>query len=229
MPDCGSGYDNLEMELLHRLRSGEIKPATGAKRAVRAFDNATAFRLLAAHRESAARQRAIRSNEDAETIVLSINAKLEKMRQRMLASPVIDVECNDLHELLDWLLKLPEKERLIQLRNLNPDQKEEFSTHWRLAAARRCSRAAHDPGCFRTTMGWRRQWRCPGHICRRHVGRNELEWCCLICRSWRQIVATSRNERSGTLHSRYRRRRPCSGKSLIVRSRRHGLDRACRR
>lgn len=79
------GYDHLEMELLHRLRTGEVKPATGARRGVRAFDNATAFRLLAAHRESAARQRAIRDNEDAEAIILSINAKLEKMRQRRLA------------------------------------------------------------------------------------------------------------------------------------------------
>ena len=88
------GYDHLEMELLHRLRNGEVKPASGAKRGVRAFDNGTAFRLLAAHRDSAARFRAIRSNEDAEAIVLSINATLEKMRQRRLAAPpqVIDAE-----------------------------------------------------------------------------------------------------------------------------------------
>ncbi len=89
------GYEHLEMELLHRLRTGELKPASGAKRGVRAFDNATALRLLAAHRESAARQRAIRSSEDAEAIVLSINAKLERMRQRMLAPPAIDVEPHD--------------------------------------------------------------------------------------------------------------------------------------
>ncbi len=80
------GYDHLEMELLHRLRNGEVKPASGAKRGVRAFDNATAFRLLAAHRDSAARFRAIRGNEDAEAIVQSINATLEKMRQRRLAA-----------------------------------------------------------------------------------------------------------------------------------------------
>jgi hypothetical protein len=94
------GYDHLEMEMLHRLRTGEVKPASGAKRGVRGFDNATAFRLLAAHRDSAARHRAIRSNEDAEAIVLSINAKLERMRQRMLSPPlidgaIIDVEIND--------------------------------------------------------------------------------------------------------------------------------------
>ena len=70
------------MELLRRLRDGEIKPAAGAKKGTRTFDNATALRLLAAHRESAARQRAIRSNEDSEAIIQSINAKLETMRQR---------------------------------------------------------------------------------------------------------------------------------------------------
>lgn len=90
------GYDHLEMELLNRLRSGEVKPPSSAKRGVRAFDNATALRLLAAHRDSATRQRAVHSNEDAEAIILSINAKLESMRQRRLAASasaqVIDAE-----------------------------------------------------------------------------------------------------------------------------------------
>ena len=79
------GYDHLEMDLLHRLRTGEIKPPAGAKKASRTFDNATAFRLLAAHRDSAARQRAVRSNRDAAMIVESINRKLGLMRQRMIA------------------------------------------------------------------------------------------------------------------------------------------------
>lgn len=88
------GYDHLEMELLARLRTGEVKPAAGAKRGVRAFDNATAFRLLAAHRDSAARQRAVRSHEDAEAIIASINRKLDLMRQRRQAASqrVIDGE-----------------------------------------------------------------------------------------------------------------------------------------
>ncbi|MEQ1496366.1 MAG: hypothetical protein ABL912_11495 [Novosphingobium sp.] len=93
------GYDHLEMELLRRLRDGEIKPAAGAKKGTRTFDNATALRLLAAHRDAAARQRAISSNEDSEAIIQSINAKLEVIRQRRLAAPetpaaqqVIDVE-----------------------------------------------------------------------------------------------------------------------------------------
>ena len=80
------GYDHLEMELLRRLRDGEIKPAAGAKKGTRTFDNATALRLLAAHREAAARQRAIHSNQDSEAIIQSINAKLEVMRQRRLAA-----------------------------------------------------------------------------------------------------------------------------------------------
>jgi hypothetical protein len=80
------GYDHLEMELLRRLRDGEIKPAAGARKGTRTFDNATALRLLAAHREAAARQRAIHTNEDSEAIIQSINAKLETMRQRRLAA-----------------------------------------------------------------------------------------------------------------------------------------------
>jgi hypothetical protein len=93
------GYDHLEMELLRRLRDGEIKPAAGTKRGTRTFDNATALRLLAAHRDAAARQRAIHTNEDSEAIIQSINAKLEGIRQRRLAAPetpaaeqVIDVQ-----------------------------------------------------------------------------------------------------------------------------------------
>ena len=81
------GYDHLEMELLARLREGEIRPAANARRGVRIFDNAVSLRLLAAHRESAARGRAIRSNEEAEVIVHSINASLEQMRRRLLAPP----------------------------------------------------------------------------------------------------------------------------------------------
>lgn len=80
------GYDHLEMELLHRLRTGAMKPASGAKRGVRAFDNATAFRLLAAHREAVSKQRAVNSNRDAAAIIVSINTKLETMRQRWLAA-----------------------------------------------------------------------------------------------------------------------------------------------
>lgn len=80
------GYENLKMELLRRLRDGEVKLAPGARRGMRQYDNATAFRLLAAHRDSAARQQAIRGNADAATIILSINAKLDLMRERKLSA-----------------------------------------------------------------------------------------------------------------------------------------------
>lgn len=77
------GYDNLEMDLLHRLRVGELDGGDKAKaRAKRKFDNGTAFRLLAAHRETVKRQRAIREIEDEEAIFASINAKLDAMQAR---------------------------------------------------------------------------------------------------------------------------------------------------
>ena len=75
------GYDNLEFELLDRLRNGIVTDAEGRK-----FDNAAALRLLTAHRESVNRERALRDNEDAARIVESINAKLDLMRERALAA-----------------------------------------------------------------------------------------------------------------------------------------------
>lgn len=93
------GYDHLEMHLLHRLREGEIKPASGAKRAVRTYDNATAFRLLTVHREQVARQRAIHENRNADAILASIDAKIDMMRERSAkaASKVAsdEPECDD--------------------------------------------------------------------------------------------------------------------------------------
>jgi hypothetical protein len=80
------GYDNLEMELLHRLRTGELKPLTGAKKASRSFDNATAFRLLAVHRESAVRERAVREQVSAADIRASIDRKVEELRRRVMAA-----------------------------------------------------------------------------------------------------------------------------------------------
>jgi hypothetical protein len=80
------GYDNLEMELLHRLRSGEVKPAAGAKRAGRSFDNGIAFRLLLAHRESATRARATRENVSAAQVRAAIDRKVAEIRARVLAN-----------------------------------------------------------------------------------------------------------------------------------------------
>lgn len=78
------GYDNLEMELLCRLRTGEVKPAAGAKKGVRTFDNATALRLLAAHRESTTRERALRQHTSAEDVRAAIDRKVEELRRRVM-------------------------------------------------------------------------------------------------------------------------------------------------
>lgn len=78
------GYDNLEMDLLHRLRTGELKAAAGAKRATRSFDNATALRLLGAHRESAVRERAVRAHVNAADIRAAIDRKVEDLRRRVM-------------------------------------------------------------------------------------------------------------------------------------------------
>jgi len=83
------GYDNLELELLYRLRTGELKQPTGAKRASRSFDNATAFRLLTVHRETAVRERAMRDHVSAEEIRASIDRKVEELRQRVMAAKAL--------------------------------------------------------------------------------------------------------------------------------------------
>ena len=82
------GYDNLEMELVRRLRSGELDgggKGTGGT-AKRKFDNAIAARLLAAHRENVTRQRGRRAFEDEDAVIASINARLETIRQRLIAA-----------------------------------------------------------------------------------------------------------------------------------------------
>ena len=79
------GYDNLEMDLLRRLRTGELTGG-GPARVHRKYDNAIALRLLTAHRELVSRQKAMRANADEDAIIASINAKLSAMRDRRLAA-----------------------------------------------------------------------------------------------------------------------------------------------
>lgn len=74
------GYDNLEMDLLHRLRGGGTHDAEG-----KAFDNGAAIRLLSLHRTNAARARALRENEDEQAVLDSIDAMIDEMRRRTLA------------------------------------------------------------------------------------------------------------------------------------------------
>lgn len=73
------GYDNLEMEVLHRLRFGEPKDAD------RKFDNATAMRLLAQHRETVVRERAMREHEDVEAVRASIDRKIAQIKAQVMA------------------------------------------------------------------------------------------------------------------------------------------------
>lgn len=75
------GYDHLEFELLDRIRNGVVTDGEGRK-----FDNAVGLRLLTAHRESVARERALRDNEDAAAVVAAIDAKIDAMRERALAA-----------------------------------------------------------------------------------------------------------------------------------------------
>jgi hypothetical protein len=73
------GYQNLEMEVLQRLRFGEPKDSEAK------FDNANALRLLGLHRETVTRERAMRENEDVELVRASIDAKLEGLRREVVA------------------------------------------------------------------------------------------------------------------------------------------------
>ncbi|WP_271078912.1 hypothetical protein [Aurantiacibacter sp. MUD61] len=73
------GYEHLEMETLERLRFGT---APGDAK----FDIPNALRLLAAHKESAAREKARRGKRDRATVLASLNAKLDKMRERRAAA-----------------------------------------------------------------------------------------------------------------------------------------------
>ncbi|KPH57584.1 hypothetical protein ACLIMP_02200 [Novosphingobium aerophilum] len=73
------GYENLEIEVLYRLRFGE--PKDGEVK----FDNANALRLLGLHRETVTRERAIRENEDLGAVRASIQTKLAQLREQVLA------------------------------------------------------------------------------------------------------------------------------------------------
>lgn len=74
------GYDNLEMQMLEHLRSGEEARASTA--AGRKFDPATALRCLTAHRESVAREKGRRTLADEVTTIAAINAKIDALRAR---------------------------------------------------------------------------------------------------------------------------------------------------
>lgn len=75
------GYDNLEMELLARLREGRLEDVDelGNKRK---FDIGTAFRCLIAHRETVAKEKGRATLDDEIATMKSINAKIDTIRAR---------------------------------------------------------------------------------------------------------------------------------------------------
>lgn len=78
------GYEHLEMALLYRLRTGELKQTSGSKRRIRTYDLATGIRMLSLFRERSEMGQPEHSNEDTEAVIASINEKLEKRRRRLL-------------------------------------------------------------------------------------------------------------------------------------------------
>jgi len=77
------GYDHLEMEALGYLRAGDSS---------RKFDVASAIRLLTMHRETVALERARTDDSDEQSVLDSIDAVIEKMRERRAANAAVLAE-----------------------------------------------------------------------------------------------------------------------------------------
>ena len=85
------GYDNLEMELLSRLREGRLEDidADGNKRK---FDIGTAFRCLIAHRDTVAKEKGRATLDDELATMKSINAKIDEIRRREEAAAELEAK-----------------------------------------------------------------------------------------------------------------------------------------
>lgn len=83
------GYENLEIELLQRLRFGEPRDEE------RKFDNASALRLLALHRETIVNERARRDHEDVALVRASLDAKIARFKQEVLARKTAEAATDD--------------------------------------------------------------------------------------------------------------------------------------
>ena len=75
------GYDNLEMELLHRLRNGIVADKDGNK-----FDNVAALRLLIAQREALRSKAPAEAADSSDEALREINERLGRMRKQALAA-----------------------------------------------------------------------------------------------------------------------------------------------
>jgi len=72
------GYAHLEMEVLRRLREGDLQTGKNEK-----YDFANAIRLLNAHRESAAQAHAQQRSVSAAEIRASIDRKVDAIREQV--------------------------------------------------------------------------------------------------------------------------------------------------
>jgi len=72
------GYLHLELEVVRRLREGEMMGNNEDK-----YDFANAIRLLSAHRDNAARAQAEQSNVTTAAVRASIDRKVEAIRQKI--------------------------------------------------------------------------------------------------------------------------------------------------
>ena len=72
------GYTHLEMEVLRRLREGDLQAEDGSK-----YDFANSIRLLTAHRENAAKAQSVQRNVTAAEVRASIDRKVEAIRKQI--------------------------------------------------------------------------------------------------------------------------------------------------
>ena len=77
------GYDHLEMEALGHLRAG----GSAGK-----FDVISAIRLLTMHRETVAAERARAENRDPQSVLDSIDAMIDQMRERRAVNTQVIAE-----------------------------------------------------------------------------------------------------------------------------------------
>jgi len=72
------GYTHLEMEVLCRLRDGNLQAEDGSK-----YDFANAIRLLFAHRDNAAKAQSEKRNVTPAQVRASIDRKVEAIRKQV--------------------------------------------------------------------------------------------------------------------------------------------------
>jgi hypothetical protein len=85
------GYDNLEMDLLWRLRTGQLED-TDADGTKRKFDIGNAFKCLIAHRDNVAREKGRKTLVDEVTTIQSINAKIDALRAKEERAAELDAK-----------------------------------------------------------------------------------------------------------------------------------------